>query len=102
MVYVSGLVRTQRCRRWPYDQAAYLWADTSAELDAIARRLGLRPEWMHADYDAPHYDLTAGKRAQAMRFGAREADRRDLAALRAARREKRYAEARAAAKGTRG
>lgn len=43
------------------------------ELDALhafALKIGLRREWFQAQASWPHYDLTAGKRAQALRHGA--------------------------------
>lgn len=36
------------------------------ELHAFAKRLGLRREWFQGN----HYDITAKKREQALRFGA--------------------------------
>ena len=52
---------------------SHLFADTEEELHAFAARLGLRrsyfqqgkPDWF------PHYDVTKGKRWQALRLGAR-------------------------------
>jgi len=51
----------------------HLVADTSAELEAFARRLGLRPSWVqHKGTWSEHYDLTVGKRRQAVALGAVE------------------------------
>lgn len=51
----------------------HLTADTSAELEAFARRLRLQPSWIqHKGTWSEHYDLTAGKRAQAVAYGAVE------------------------------
>jgi len=57
----------------------HLFADTPGELHAFAARLGLRRSWFQpgpARGDGSpspywHYDLTAGKRRQALRLGAR-------------------------------
>lgn len=51
----------------------HLVADTSAELEAFARRLRLQPSWIqHKGTWSEHYDLTAGKRRQAVALGAVE------------------------------
>ncbi|MGD9891807.1 MAG: DUF4031 domain-containing protein [Dehalococcoidia bacterium] len=55
----------------------HLTADTDAELHAFAQRLGLRRSWFQHKPEAPwkdHYDLTKGKRAEAVRLGAIEID----------------------------
>lgn len=41
------------------------------ELHRFAQRLGLKREWFQ-NKSAPHYDLTANKREQAIRMGAKE------------------------------
>lgn len=53
---------------------SHMTADTEAELHELADRLGLRRAWSQGD----HYDLTPGKRAQAVRLGAVEVDAREL------------------------
>lgn len=59
--------------RWPYGKACHLTADTREELEAMARQLGLKPAWIqHKRRPTEHYDLTPGKRLQAIRLGARE------------------------------
>lgn len=40
-----------------------------AELHAFAEKLGLKREWFQPG-STPHYDLTAGRRADALRLGA--------------------------------
>jgi hypothetical protein len=52
---------------------SHLVADTDAELHAFAVRLGLRRAWFQASPAAPwrnHYDVTEGKRRQALGLGA--------------------------------
>jgi hypothetical protein len=62
---------------------SHLWADTVAELDDIATRLGLSPVMRHdpaspgealpandATPDRPHYELTDRERTRAILFGA--------------------------------
>lgn len=43
---------------------------TYAELHAMARRIGMRRSWFQGD----HYDLTPGRRAKAVEYGAVEID----------------------------
>lgn len=64
-------------------QACHLMADTEEELEATRKRLGLRPSWRHGD----HYDLTYGKRCDAIRLGAVCVTSLELVQLRRAKRE---------------
>src|SRR6185503_10881227 len=48
----------------------HLWADTREELHALASRILVKREWFQDRKDFPHYDLTARKRAEAIRAGA--------------------------------
>ncbi len=56
----------------------HLSADTVEELHAFAERLGLRRAWFQSDTHSIrggwHYDVTAPKRALAVRLGAQEVD----------------------------
>lgn len=72
MVYVGPPMACLPNRRWPWPSAAKLVADTGQELAEFGARLGLKIEWLHNSPDLPHFDLTAGKRAQALRLGATE------------------------------
>ncbi len=75
---------------------SHLVADTEAELHAFAERLGLRRSWFQhckrrcAPEGVPcphwHYDVTDGKRSEAIGLGATPVDYRDLAAMFQARR----------------
>lgn len=58
-------------------------ADTSEELDAFAANLGLKPSWKSNPYlnRIAHYDLTEGKRIQALKMGAKEITDKELVAL---------------------
>src|SRR5258708_25654701 len=50
---------------------SHLFADTEAELKAFARKIGLKPEWIqHEGTHRVHFDVTAGKREQAIAEGA--------------------------------
>jgi hypothetical protein len=53
----------------------HMTSDTSEEeLHEFAKKLGLRREWFQGD----HYDLTEGKRAQALKLGAEEVTGEEL------------------------
>ena len=49
---------------------SHLMADSREELDAFARRLGLRAEWVQDKRSGLHYDVTDSVRARAFRLGA--------------------------------
>lgn len=53
-------------------------ADTLDELHAMALAVGMRTAWFQAPPDAsfPHYDLTASRRAEALKHGAVPLERR--------------------------
>jgi hypothetical protein len=60
----------------------HLTADTLDELHEFAAKLGLKREWFQGHHRNPafwHYDLTANKRVQAVRLGAKELTWREAA-----------------------
>ncbi len=59
---------------------SHMLADTLAELHAMADRIGLDREWFQ-DQSTPHYDLSQGKRAQALAAGAIEIERERVVEL---------------------
>lgn len=66
---------------------AHLTADTEDELHAFAARIGLRRAWFQsAGSPKFHYDVTVGKRAQALAAGAKAIDWHEMGALVNARR----------------
>ena len=83
-------VRVDEVRIWPTTIAcfrggsAHLTADTLEELHAFAARLGLRRSWFQAHPIAPHYDLTPGRQAVALKLGARIVSAREQAIARIA------------------
>lgn len=83
-----------RARGLRHTHWCHLTADTEEELHAFAARLGLRRSWYQkkspTDYRW-HYDITPPKRAQAVRMGAQEVDRRFVGELMIQRREVREA-----------
>jgi hypothetical protein len=54
----------------------HMWADTEEELHEMAARLGLKRAWYQKPPKASwcHYDVSKGKRAEAVRLGAIETD----------------------------
>ena len=54
--------------------SCHLVADSVEELHAFAREIGLRAEWFQLG-GMPHYDLTAGMRAKAIKCGAQQITR---------------------------
>ena len=60
----------------------HMLADTSAELHAMADRIGVARRWcQHAGTPREHYDISLGKRALAVEAGAIEIGPRELGAL---------------------
>ncbi|MHC4644198.1 MAG: DUF4031 domain-containing protein [Planctomycetota bacterium] len=57
---------------WRYKKACHMTADTLEELHEMAVRMHLKRWWFQEHPRYPHYDLTAGKRALALQFGAIE------------------------------
>ena len=52
----------------------HMGADTDAELDVMARRLGLKPKWRQPAklWRRAHFDVSLSKRAEAVNLGALE------------------------------
>lgn len=71
-VYVDTLFYTSPSRRWKYELASHMIADTPEELEQMARKLGLKRSWKHGD----HYDLTPNKQLAAINAGAILLDRK--------------------------
>lgn len=82
MVYVDKLFRWPIEKTKPEAQAlarrtggwwCHLTADTEDELHAFAAKLGMKRAWFQGPpHHRPHYDLTPGKRLQALGLGAVE------------------------------
>lgn len=90
-VYVDDAFAGGGWGKW--SGGGHMQADTTEELHAFAVTLGLRRTWFQSKPGRPehdHYDLTRGKREQAIRLGAvaeswRDSARRHLDALAARR-----------------
>lgn len=55
--------------------SCHMYADTLAELHAMADRIGLRRSWFQNHRSLQHYDLVPSKRVLAVRYGAVEHDK---------------------------
>lgn len=69
MIYVDKLP-AKGWDRW--NGGAHMLTTDLDELHAMARRIGLKRAWFQGDGSFPHYDLTASKRALAVKAGAVE------------------------------
>lgn len=68
--YVDDMFRPAQLQGRPA-KWSHLFADTTAELLAFARALGLREEWLqHAGTHREHFDVTTVKRLEAIDLGA--------------------------------
>lgn len=83
-VYVDPLIswpskaKTPRC--FKDKPSCHMYADTPAELHALAARIGMKREWFQNHRVVGHYDLTPAKRALAVEFGAIEQNREEAVA----------------------
>lgn len=66
---------------WRYGRSCHLIADTNEELHRFALSLNLKREWFQKSVSSPHYDLTAKKRALAVKIGAIELSRKDFSTM---------------------
>jgi hypothetical protein len=57
---------------------SHMAADSLDELHAMADRIGLNRSWFQEHKRVPHYDVSASKKALAIKYGAREVDSRAL------------------------
>ena len=76
-VYVDNAniqASVQNGNRVHTSQWCHMMADTLPELLAFALRIGLRREWLQNKRSGVHFDLTAGRRRQAVAAGAIEID----------------------------
>ena len=70
-VYVDGLKPSIKNKNWKYDKSCHLVADTLEELHDFAKGIKMPLAWFQTRLGGlPHYDLTEGKREEAIRAGA--------------------------------
>ena len=82
MICVDGLT-TYPENPHGHGRWAHLFDDGGdvAALHAFARTIGLKPAWFQNRPGFPHYDVTAGKHAAALKAGARLVTWREVAAV---------------------
>lgn len=76
--YVDSLTTCEPTEEWPHNLEAHLYADTLAELHAMAGRLALPRSLFRSRREWPNYSLTNGKRKSAIALGAVEHSREDF------------------------
>jgi hypothetical protein len=67
-VYVDKL----RDWGWKLGPSCHLIADSNEELHEFAAKIGMKRSWFQKKSSGPHYDLSASKRADAVKWGAIE------------------------------
>ena len=87
-VYVDSLEDWGWVLRGRVVRSCHLFCDSVdlSELHDLASRIGMRRSWFQTSRAAPHYDLTAARRAAAVQLGAIEVGRRDAVEIWRARR----------------
>ena len=77
--YVDALLAWPKSDAWKYGKACHLMIDAMTPIDILhefASRIGMKRSWFQVSASGvPHYDLTARRRAMAVRLGAVEVDR---------------------------
>lgn len=71
-VYVDGLKPSIKNKNWKYNKSCHMVADSLEDLHAFARKINMPMLWFQNRLGMPHYDLTEGKRSEAVKAGAIE------------------------------
>lgn len=58
-----------------------MYADSLAELHAMAKLIGMKRDWFQDRPGLPHYDLVPARRILALKFGAVEQSARQMVAF---------------------
>ena len=69
-VYVDNLKTSIKNKNWKYNKSCHLVADSLEELHAFAKEIKMPIAWFQNRLGMPHYDLTEGKRGEAVKAGA--------------------------------
>lgn len=79
-VFVDRLAPCRRSVRWKFSESCHLFTLPSWEddLHEFAASIGLQRRWYQLVRTMPHYDLSPGRRLEAVRLGAIEVDRREV------------------------
>lgn len=66
---------------WKLGPSCHLTADTLDELHELAAKIGMKRSWfqLSAGKEIPHYDLVASRRKLAVKYGAIEITRNEMA-----------------------
>jgi len=77
-VYVDSLESWGWALRGRLVKSCHMFTDELdlTELHAVATAIGMKRSWFQDKSTAPHYDLTASRRAAAVALGVVEVDRR--------------------------
>lgn len=80
-VFVDEMQPCVPNKNWKYSENCHMFTFGNLRfLHALADAIGLKREWFQDPFGSmPHYDLTASRRAVALRLGAKPATRDDLA-----------------------
>ena len=73
-IFVDTLLEAHQNPKWFYRQSCHMYSDDVEELHKFAQSIGLKRSWFQNHPRLPHYDLTANKRKQAVKNGAKEVD----------------------------
>jgi hypothetical protein len=75
-VYVDGILAWPKTPNWPFGSVTHMTTDDPSivELHDMADLLKLRRTWFQNSppHRIPHYDLSPGKREEALRLGAKD------------------------------
>lgn len=69
-VYVDAIQEWGARPGFRYSRSCHMYADTLAELHAMAAAIGMRREWFQDRDGFPHYDLVPSRRMRAVELGA--------------------------------
>lgn len=88
-IYVDALAQWGWKLRGHTVPSCHMFTDSVdlSELHEMALRIGMKRQWFQPHKVAPHYDLTASRRAQAVQLGAIEVGRKEASQIWKARRE---------------
>lgn len=82
-IYVDSLRAWGWMLRGREVRSCHMFTDATdlSELHEMAEKIGMRRAWFQPHRIAPHYDLTAPRRAAAVALGAIEVNRREASAI---------------------
>ena len=69
-VYVDPVMEHGGSKSFRWPRSCHMYADSLAELHAMAAAIGMRRAWFQSDARLPHYDLVPARRSRAVELGA--------------------------------